>query len=59
MKVVEQRKWEKPKLLVLARSRPEEAVLFVCKPSSDPVNKANTKNAGCYQIPDRCLACGS
>ena len=26
--------WEKPQLLVLARSKPEEAVLLACKSSS-------------------------
>jgi hypothetical protein len=29
------KKWSKPELIVLARSRPEEAVLAACKNSSE------------------------
>ena len=29
------KKWEKPKLVVLVKGKPDESVLFVCKTSAD------------------------
>jgi hypothetical protein len=40
--------WEKPKLIILARGRPEEFVLAGCKIRKNPVTPAN-KNTGCQQ----------
>lgn len=36
---MEQGEWEKPELIVLVRSNPEEAVLTTCKIESTPVGQ--------------------
>jgi hypothetical protein len=43
--------WEKPELIVLVRSRPEEAVLLVCKFDGDLIGTAGTLNTGCNTKP--------
>jgi hypothetical protein len=39
--------WEKPQLIILARSKPEEAVLTACKTDATAGGNAS-QNAGCY-----------
>jgi hypothetical protein len=41
------KKWEQPKLICLVRSRPEEAVLTVCKGPPDSHNAANNHYGQC------------
>jgi len=41
------KKWEQPKLICLVRSRPEEAVLTLCKGLSDSNNAANNRYGMC------------
>jgi hypothetical protein len=40
--------WQKPKLIILARGRPEEFVLAGCKIKNKPDTSAN-KQTGCIQ----------
>jgi hypothetical protein len=47
--------WQKPELIVLVRSKPEEAVLVVCKaPTSkfmgpnDPSNRCKLRGVSCF-----------
>ena len=40
--------WEKPKLIILARGRPEESVLAGCKMQGITVSRKN-KNTGCQK----------
>jgi hypothetical protein len=40
--------WQKSKLIILARGRPEEMVLAGCKIKSIPTTPQN-RNAGCMQ----------
>jgi hypothetical protein len=40
--------WEKPKLIILARGRPEESVLAGCKMKGITVSRKN-KNVGCQK----------
>lgn len=42
------RLWEKPKLIIMERGRPEEMVLAGCKIKNKPLTPAN-KNTGCQQ----------
>jgi len=42
--------WETPHLVVLERSRPEEAVLTSCKHPSMPVVSSSTINVGCKEL---------
>ena len=35
-KQIEKKEWKKPELVVLTRTRPEEAVLAACKPTANP-----------------------
>jgi hypothetical protein len=39
--------WQKPKLIILSRGRPEELVLVGCKMAGTTVLPKN-KNQGCY-----------
>jgi hypothetical protein len=41
--------WEKPKLIILARGRPEEFVLAGCKMKGTTVS-TSTKNTGCQKF---------
>lgn len=41
------KKWEKPELIILARFKPEEAILNGCKAESGDVGPANAV-AGCH-----------
>ena len=60
--------WEKPELVVLTRTRPEEAVLDTCKTAKFETNGSpgaggsnngpNHTNDGCYQ-PAKCDICSS
>jgi len=47
--------WEKPKLIILARGRPEDFVLAGCKIKKNAVTPQN-KNTGC-QRKNTCLLC--
>jgi hypothetical protein len=40
--------WQKPKLIILARGRPEEFVLAGCKIKNNPASSQN-KNTGCQR----------
>lgn len=44
--------WQKPELVVLVRSRPEEAVLLVCKVETTPagaqLNPSFNSHKGCW-----------
>jgi len=49
--------WEKPELIVLARSKPEEAVLQGCKAVTG-FTGPNDANTGCKQAPGPlCVDC--
>jgi hypothetical protein len=47
--------WQKPKLIILAKGRPEEFVLAGCKIKGTPSAPKN-KNTGCQQNP-ACTLC--
>ena len=50
-KIKTQRKqWQKPELIVLVRSKPEEAVLLACKDPSSPIHSNQFKNYYCAVI---------
>ncbi|MBN2317497.1 MAG: hypothetical protein JXR49_00375 [Acidobacteria bacterium] len=51
------KKWEKPQLIVLVRSRPEEAVLLACKGGGQQSAVAKTSKNLCFeQIKGTCPA---
>jgi len=53
----EKKMWEKPELVVLLRSRPEEAVLTVCKYIPSQIG-GSTFNGGCQTtIGNVCETC--
>ena len=37
--------WQKPKLIILERGRPEESILAGCKMSDNSLGPSNSKNA--------------
>jgi len=49
------KKWEKPSLRVIVRSKPEEAVLTACK--YDGASGAGALDHGCRQTEGMCVAC--
>jgi hypothetical protein len=53
--------WEKPKLIVLVRSQPEEALVMACKAANDTgTNPGQRFQSGCqYWAPDPCGPCYS
>jgi len=52
--------WVKPELIVLVRSRPEEAVLLHCKIVPDMTDKPGVNyNQGCTQGPETEKSCGN
>ena len=53
MKVKKQ--WQKPELIVLVRSNPEEAVLLACKGGIS--DSANNSDGGCMGIDMACNNC--
>ena len=53
----EKKAWQKPELIVLARSNPEEAVLTTCKGNSI-VSAAGTHNRKCIQGRNLCIVDG-
>jgi hypothetical protein len=46
---MEKKEWYEPELIVLVRSKPEEAVLSVCKAYTSPSGPANNA-AMCAQV---------
>lgn len=44
--------WEKPKLIILIRSRPEESVLTACK-TSTAEGPAGNRQTQCFRAPCR------
>ena len=49
--------WEKPKLVVLVRSKPEEAILTTCKLQPGMTGQAGVplaQQAGCVNLKDEC-----
>jgi hypothetical protein len=51
-----EKQWTKPELLVLVRSKPEEAVLSACKQSSGGSNQHATTNS-CSFEDNGCFGC--
>ena len=51
------KKWKKPKLIVLIRSRSEERVLSACKVS--PFVGAGGNQLGCQGVGGVCVQCGA
>lgn len=51
------KKWSTPKLTVLVRSRPEEAVLTVCKVQKPGVSGPATDSQNCGVGTVNCAAC--
>lgn len=54
---LEKKAWQKPELIVLVRSKPEEMVLAVCKTPTgkflgpnDPSNKCKLRGFSCFVI---------
>jgi hypothetical protein len=45
--------WERPKLIILERGRPEELVLVACKMSGQQTNSRN-KQIGCATTTKQC-----
>jgi hypothetical protein len=41
------KEWKKPELVILVRSRPEEAILTPCKNTSDKGTKSCSLHGGC------------
>jgi len=52
------RSWEKPELIVLTRSQPEERVLAACKCDTTPVGMYSENN-NCYDSKSCDLTCDS
>ena len=50
--------WEKPELIVLVRSKPEEAVLLACKGSDLPITWS-AHWGGCAYYSGACSACNT
>ena len=50
----EEKPWQKPELIVLVRSKPEEAVLVTCKNPGNPTGPGKT-NCKAATGPDDCL----
>ena len=50
--------WERPKLIVLMRSRLEESVLVVCKTNLAP-GGAPSSATGCITYATGCFACNA
>lgn len=49
--------WAMPELIVLLRSKPEEAVLAACKQDKGGLNTGlGHTNNGCFQVPS-CVSC--
>jgi hypothetical protein len=42
--------WDKPRLIVLVRSKPEEVVLGACKGGAPGVGFPNGVNMNCYEL---------
>lgn len=42
--------WEKPQLIVLVRSKPEEVVLGACKGGAPVAGSPNGVNMNCYEL---------
>jgi len=51
----EKSRWKKPELIVLLRSKPEEAVLDACKTTGSP-SGSNGRDNTCYAGMDPCEA---
>jgi len=45
MEQEQQKSWQKPELIVLVRSKPEEAVLIACKSSAEKNRNACSRGA--------------
>jgi hypothetical protein len=56
---VKKKKWEKPKLLILTRGRPEESVLGVCKGTGLDNVAPSLSNASCRRWLVFCYVCDS
>jgi hypothetical protein len=55
----EKKVWQKPELVVLVRSNPEEAVLSACKVDPTPGAVAATQVACIWDNPPGCTSCDS
>ncbi len=54
----QRKQWRKPELIVLARSKPEEAVLAACKLFTSTGSVTTNATIDCVQ-PSGCSACAS
>jgi|WetSurMetagenome_2_1015567.scaffolds.fasta_scaffold1643644_1 hypothetical protein len=48
---MKKKKWRKPEMIVLVRSKPEEAVLDSCKTSTEEVTGNSWSATGCGNYP--------
>jgi len=46
--------WDKPRLIVLVRSKPEEVVLGACKGGTGGAGSPNGFNLNCYDLQPFC-----
>lgn len=54
------KKWEKPTLIVLVRSEPQESIMTVCKtPPEIPGMGAGAVHNACLRVPDDGVGCAS
>ncbi len=51
------KKWEKPRLVILVRGKPEERILSWCKGFVDVQGGAMVIDEGCIQDPVNCAYC--
>ena len=52
------KRWQKPKLIVLVRGKPEEAVLQICKASPGPGSVGpDIAWSNCDRLPPTCNGC--
>jgi hypothetical protein len=51
------KKWHRPKLIVLVKAKPEEAVLSVCKGTGSGPGGPGTLYFDCNSAPAICLEC--
>lgn len=53
------KKWERPNLIVLTRSKPEEAVLFACKFGSGAFTGSTQTKNHCITPTPNCTDCSA
>ena len=53
------KKWEKPRLIILVRSRPGESLILYCKTEEGATGDPSTSHVGCYYPEAACDNCSS